>query len=167
MVIAVFNLDWNLVMYLLTSFVIGICSMLLYLRLKDLFSKSKQQPNQAVIEAIVSEYSRRLQNYDKGIGELRFKIDKLELLLTQRDHAGHINKVSSGFVGHDYQQESAITSQSDDDPSLRSHNTEVLLQTQSQTHENASLLTKSSVIPNDITASDITNNNHDMNYQNQ
>ncbi len=167
MVIGVFNLDWDLVMYLLTSFVIGICSMFLYLKLKDLVSKLKQQPDQAVIEAIVSEYTRRLQNYDKGIGELRFKIDKLELLLTQRNHTGPINKASSGFVGHDFQQKSATISQPDNDPSLRSHNIEVLSQTKSQIHENESLLAKSDVIPNDITANYIISKNHDMNYENQ
>lgn len=158
------NFDWNLVMYLLSSFVIGMCSMFIYLKIKDPVSKLKHQPDNDVVEAVVYEYTRKLQSYDKGIGELRFKIDKLELLLTQRNHTGHLDKASGG-LGNNSPQKSTIISQSSEDPSLRSHNTKASSQTKSQTLENESLLTASSVISDNITTDDIISNNHDMDYQ--
>lgn len=163
--IEVFNLDWNLVMYLLTSFVIGMCSMFIYIKIKDPTSKLKHLPDHGAVEAIVYEYTRRLQSYDKGIGELRFKIDKIELLLTQRNQTGHLDEASTGF-GHNFQQESTRISRSEGDPTSRPHNSEVISQPKSQIHENKSLLVTSSVIPNNITADDISTN-HDMNYQSQ
>lgn len=164
--IGVFNLDWNLVMYLLPSFVIGMCSMFIYIKIKDPISKLKHRPDHGVVEAIVYEYTRRLQSYDKGIGELRFKIDKIELLLTQRNQTGHLDEASTG-TGHNFQQESTGISQSEEDPPSRSHNNEVISQPKSQIHENKSLLVTSSVIPNNITADDMISTNHDMNYQSQ
>jgi hypothetical protein len=162
----VFNPDWNLVMYLLTSFVIGMCSMFIYIKIKDPINKLKHQPDHGIVEAIVYEYTRRLQSYDKGIGELRFKIDKIELLLTQRNQTGHLDEASTG-IGHNFRQESTGISQSEEVPPSQSHNNEVISHHKSQIHENKSLLVTSSVIPNNITADDMISTNHDMNYQSQ
>jgi hypothetical protein len=164
--IEVFNLDWNLVMYLLTSFVIGMSSMFIYLKINDPINKLKHQPDHDVVEAIVYEYTRRLQSYDKGIGELRFKIDKIELLLTQRNQTGHLYEASTGH-GHNFQRESTKISQSDEDPPLLPHSSEVISHPKSQIYENNSHLATSTLMPNNITADDMISTNHDMNYRNQ
>lgn len=160
---AIESLDWNLVIYLLTSFVIGMCSMLIYVKIKSQFSKLNFQPDHVVTEAVVSEYTRRLQNYDKVIGELRAKIDGLELVLAQRSDSRHSNDV--GIVAHDSSQKYHKISQSGEANILQSHSSEVISHSKSQNHESESLQSVSSVIPNIITSKDVITHNHDMNDQ--
>ncbi|MDQ4015693.1 MAG: hypothetical protein M3136_08005, partial [Thermoproteota archaeon] len=59
------------------AFVVGMASMTFYNKLKTLF-KGRYKTNEAVIEAVVLEYTRRLHDYDKVIAELRAKVDIIE-----------------------------------------------------------------------------------------
>jgi DNA-binding MarR family transcriptional regulator len=161
MAIESLDLDWNPVIYLLTSFVIGMGSMLIYVKIKGQLSKLNFQPDHVVAEAVVSEYTRRLQNYDKVIGELRAKIDGLELVLAQRSDSRHSNDV--GIVAHDSSQKYHKISQSGEAHVSQSHSSEVISHSKSQ-NESESLQSASSVIPNIITSKDVTHN-HDMNDQ--
>jgi hypothetical protein len=53
-------------------------SMTVYSRLKTTFEEGRYKTNEAVIEAVVLEYTRRLHDYDKVISELRAKVDIVE-----------------------------------------------------------------------------------------
>lgn len=60
------------------AFLIGMVSMIVYTRLKTTFEEGRYKTNEAVIEAVVLEYTRRLHDYDKVIAELRAKVDIVE-----------------------------------------------------------------------------------------
>jgi hypothetical protein len=60
------------------AFLIGMVSMIVYTRLKTILEEGQYKTNEAVIEAVVLEYTRRLRDYDKIIAELRTKIDIME-----------------------------------------------------------------------------------------
>ncbi|MDP8889255.1 MAG: hypothetical protein M3M89_06490 [Thermoproteota archaeon] len=52
--------------------------MTVYSRLKTTFEEGRYKTNEAVIEAVVLEYTRRLRDYDKVIAEFRAKVDVIE-----------------------------------------------------------------------------------------
>ena len=78
------DLSSNLMLiFLVISYTIGIASYLLYMKVKLLFqSRFKEEK---IILSIVSEYTHRLNHYDKAIAELGVKIETLELRLMQQE----------------------------------------------------------------------------------
>ena len=66
------------------SYGIGIISVIIYMKMKEIlqFPFNKEEKT---IQLIVSEYTHRLNYYDKVIAELRVKIDTMELRMMQRD----------------------------------------------------------------------------------
>lgn len=74
----------NTVIYALGSFFTGMASVILYLNLKVFFKKSAYEVDNSLAEAVVSEYSKRLDEFKKIIGELRAKVDTVELLALQQ-----------------------------------------------------------------------------------
>jgi DNA-binding transcriptional ArsR family regulator len=83
MSLEILNLSWNLVIYVVASFVIGMTSVIFYINLKALHKKSTNQTDNSVVEAVISEYTRRLQEFERIIGELKVKIDTVELRVLQ------------------------------------------------------------------------------------
>jgi hypothetical protein len=83
MPLEILNLSWNLVIYVLTSFVIGMACVIFYINLKSFLKKSAYRIDNSVIEAVVSEYTSRLEEFGRIIGELKVKIDSVELRLLQ------------------------------------------------------------------------------------
>jgi hypothetical protein len=81
MSLEILNLSWNLVMWLSTSFVIGMAGVIFYVNLKVFPKKPAYQTDNSIVEAVVSEYTSRLEEFGKVIGELKVKIDTLELRL--------------------------------------------------------------------------------------
>ena len=71
-------LDWDYVTSIVISFSIAASFMILYNRGRQLYS-SKEDDKEPVIEAIVSEYSRRLKHIEDVVVGLRVRIDNLEL----------------------------------------------------------------------------------------
>jgi CRP-like cAMP-binding protein len=67
------------VMLAVLAFIAGMAGVISYHRLGSLLRKSQYKSDDAVTEAIVSEYSRRLRDYDRVIAELRTKLDIMEL----------------------------------------------------------------------------------------
>jgi hypothetical protein len=98
MIIDISSSNWNLLGAGLISFAIGAIGTIVYKRLKELL-KSLQRSEQGVVEALVSEYTRRLNNYDKVIAELRVKVDTMELQLQQQT-VRHQNVTSGGRDNH-------------------------------------------------------------------
>ena len=75
------NLD---VIISIMSYVVGIISVISYMKLKEIFQPPFNR-EEKTIQSIVSEYTRRLNHYDKAISELRVRIDIIELRVMQRD----------------------------------------------------------------------------------
>jgi hypothetical protein len=66
------------------SYGIGIISVITYMKIKEILQFSFNR-EEKTIQSIISEYTHRLNYYDKVIAELRVKIDTLELRMIQRD----------------------------------------------------------------------------------
>jgi hypothetical protein len=82
MSLEILDLSWNLVIWVLMSFAIGITSVTLYIKLK-VFLKSSHQTDNSVVEAVVSEYTSKLEEFGRIIGELKVRIDTVELRMLQ------------------------------------------------------------------------------------
>jgi hypothetical protein len=78
MIIDPTSLGSDLVISGIFAFLVGMVSMTVYSRLKTKFEEGRYKTNEAVIEAVVLEYTRRLHDYDKVIAELRAKVDIVE-----------------------------------------------------------------------------------------
>jgi hypothetical protein len=78
MIIDLTSLGSDLVISGIFAFLVGMASMTVYTRLKTTFEEGRYKTNEAVIEAVVLEYTRRLHDYDKVIAELRAKVDVIE-----------------------------------------------------------------------------------------
>lgn len=77
------NLD--LIIISIMSYVVGIISVISYMKLKEMLQFPFNRGEEKTIQSIVSEYTHRLNYYDKAIAELRVKIDTMELRVMQRD----------------------------------------------------------------------------------
>ena len=75
------NLD---IIISIMSYVVGIISVISYMKLKEIFQIPFNR-EEKTIQSIVSEYTRRLNHYDKAISELRVRVDTIELRGMQRD----------------------------------------------------------------------------------
>src|SRR5918999_2743461 len=78
MIVDLTFLDSGFVISGIFAFVVGMAGMTFYNRLKTIFEEGRYKTNEAVIEAVVLEYTRRLRDYDKVIAELRAKVDIIE-----------------------------------------------------------------------------------------
>jgi len=76
------NLD--LIIIFIMSYVVGVISVISYMKLKEMLQFPFNR-EEKTIQSIVSEYTHRLNYYDKAIAELRVKIDTMELRVMQRD----------------------------------------------------------------------------------
>ncbi|MGA9153465.1 MAG: helix-turn-helix domain-containing protein [Candidatus Nitrosopolaris sp.] len=83
MSLEILDLSWNLVIWVLMSFAIGITSVTFYIKLKALLKKSSHQTDNSVVEAVVSEYTSKLEEFGRIIGELKVRIDTVELRILQ------------------------------------------------------------------------------------
>ena len=72
-------LDSDFVILVILAFLLGMVSMTVYTRLKIKFEDRQYKANEAVVEAVVLEYTRRLCDYDKVISQLRAKVDVMEM----------------------------------------------------------------------------------------
>ena len=70
--------DSDVVILGIFAFLGGLAGMVFYTRFKTVFEERRYKTNEAVVDAIVLDYTRKLREYDKVISELRTKIDILE-----------------------------------------------------------------------------------------
>ncbi len=61
------------------AFLAGMSSVMVYTRAKYLIADRRYRADEAVVEAIVLEYTRRLRDYDRVIAELRSRVDIMEV----------------------------------------------------------------------------------------
>jgi hypothetical protein len=83
MSLEILDLSWNLVIWVSMSFAIGITSVTFYIKLKAFLKKSSHQTDNSVVEAVVSEYTSKLEEFGRIIGELKVRIDTVELRMLQ------------------------------------------------------------------------------------
>ena len=76
------NLD--LVMSVVISFSFGVIIMIIYNMLREQSKELNYRSDQPIVEAIISEYNRRLGDYEKVIAELQVKTDTIELRMLQQ-----------------------------------------------------------------------------------
>ena len=110
MPLEILNLSWNFVMWVLISFVIGMASVIFYINLKAFHKKSSYQTDNSAVEAVVSEYTSKLEEFGRIIGELKVKIDTVELRLLQRPTLQTSDDASDMLLGTS--QDVRTTSQS-------------------------------------------------------
>ena len=70
--------DSNLIVLAVFAFLGGLAGMMAYTKFKAIFEESRYKTNEAVVEAIVLEYTHKLRDYNKAISELQARIDILE-----------------------------------------------------------------------------------------
>jgi uncharacterized coiled-coil protein SlyX len=68
----------DLVILGIFAFLVGLISMTLYIKIKATLANHSRESNDAIVEAIVSEYTHKLRDYDKVISELQAKLSILE-----------------------------------------------------------------------------------------
>jgi hypothetical protein len=75
--------DTNIVIYALVPFLLGALVMLIYYRIKSQF-KASNLANIEVIDTIISQYNRRLDQYEGIINELKIKTELLESKISKK-----------------------------------------------------------------------------------
>src|SRR5919106_1418033 len=78
MVIDLTPLGSDLVILGVFAFLAGMTSMTVYSRFKTTSEEGRYRTNEAIIEAVVLEYTSRLRDYDKVIAELRARVDIID-----------------------------------------------------------------------------------------
>jgi CRP-like cAMP-binding protein len=61
------------------AFLAGMASVMVYARARAALADRRYRADEAVVEAVVMEYTRRLRDYDRVIAELRSKVDIMEV----------------------------------------------------------------------------------------
>lgn len=79
MIIDLSFLDSDLVISGVLAFLAGITSVMVYLRVRSVVAERRYRADEAVIEAVVLEYTRRLRDYDNVIAGLSAKVDIMEV----------------------------------------------------------------------------------------
>lgn len=79
MIVNLSFLGSDIMTYGVLAFLAGMTSVMVYARAKSAFADRRYRADEAVVEAVVLEYTRRLRDYDKAIAELRSKVDIMEV----------------------------------------------------------------------------------------
>jgi len=61
------------------AFLAGMACVMVYARIKSALVDRRYRVDEAVVEAVVLEYTRRLRDYDRVIAELRSRVDVMEV----------------------------------------------------------------------------------------
>jgi predicted transcriptional regulator len=101
----------QILMSILIPFLVGLVFGINYKRIRNIMPK--RHDNTSIISAIVSEYTRKLTNYDSAIAELRVRLDVMESrgqkhTITQQLHSPPPTRpiVGSSDMSHDQSRQS-------------------------------------------------------------
>ena len=90
-------------------FVMGLGTTLAYLRITGSVKERRYHADETVVEAVVSEYTRRLQEYDKMLADLKMRMDLVEIragpkqaepVVREIDQISHISRASHSPQHH-------------------------------------------------------------------
>ena len=104
----------------IVSYTIGIVSIISYIMLKKLIQFPLNTEDKA-IQSIVSEYTHRLNTYDKAIAELRVKIDTMELRVMQHNTSYISPQIDTANM-KSYKQNTSTTTSHHESQLERPHN---------------------------------------------
>jgi hypothetical protein len=79
MIVDLSLLGSDLVISGVLAFLVGMTGVMAYSRVKSTLADRRYRTDEAVVEAIVLEYTRRLRDYDKVIAQLRADVDMMEV----------------------------------------------------------------------------------------
>ena len=79
MLIDISFLNSDLVISVVLAFLAGMAGIMAFTKFRNTGTKRGYQADEAVVEAVVLEYTRRLRDYDKVIAELRARLDIMEV----------------------------------------------------------------------------------------
>jgi hypothetical protein len=101
MVLDLSLLGSDTVLSVIFAFVVGASFVAVYSKFKNIFEEGRYRVDGTIVEAVVLEYTRRLQDYDKAIAELRTRVDLIETR-THHDMAAsqHVSHLES-HVAHE------------------------------------------------------------------
>jgi CRP-like cAMP-binding protein len=71
------TVDLNFVILGVLAYAVGLVSVMAYSRLRTV-RRDRYRADDAIVEAVVQEYTRRLRDYDRVIAEMRAKVDIAE-----------------------------------------------------------------------------------------
>ena len=101
MIVDISFLGSDTVTFSVISFLIGLASVMVYTRAKSVFADRRYKADEAVVEAVVLEYTRRLCDYDRVLAGLRADVDiigvrSLPQVVSQPSHQPqpHVSPVS-------------------------------------------------------------------------
>ena len=73
------QLGSDVVIFSVLAFVVGMASMIVYSKVKGLWADRRYRTDEAIVEAVVLEYTRRLHDYDKVLANLQADIEIMQL----------------------------------------------------------------------------------------
>jgi len=79
MIVDISFLGSDTVTFSVISFLVGLASVMVYTRAKSAFADRRYKADEAVVEAVVLEYTRRLRDYDRVLAELRADVDIMDV----------------------------------------------------------------------------------------
>jgi len=79
MIVDVSVLGSDIVISGVFAFLAGMVSLMVYTRVRKMFVDRRYRVDEAIVEAVVLEYSRRLRDYDKILADINSKIDIMEI----------------------------------------------------------------------------------------
>ena len=79
MIVDLSFLGSDLVISGVLAFLAGMAGVMVYIKAKGALEDRRYRADEAVVEAVVLEYTRRLRDYDRVIAELRTKVDIMEV----------------------------------------------------------------------------------------
>jgi hypothetical protein len=107
MIVDLSFLGSELVISAALAFIAGLASVMVYAKARSALAEHHYRADEAVVEAVILEYTRRLRDYDKVIAELRTKVDIMEMRAQQPQN------LTSQYqqVSHQSQPHAAATSE--------------------------------------------------------
>jgi len=101
MIVDISFLGSDTVTFSVISFLVSLASVMVYTRAKSAFADRRYKADEAVVEAVVLEYTRRLRDYDRVLAGLRADVDiigvrSLPQVVSQPSHQPqpHVSPVS-------------------------------------------------------------------------
>ena len=79
MIVDISFLGSDTVTFSVISFLVSLASVMVYTRAKSAFADRRYKADEAVVEAVVLEYTRRLRDYDRVLAGLRADVDIIDV----------------------------------------------------------------------------------------
>jgi hypothetical protein len=96
-------LDSDTMLSVIFAFLAGSSFVMIYSKIKTIFKESRYRVDDTIVEAVVLEYTRRLQDYDKAIAELRMRFDIMDARTHPSITTSQNTSQPQSYVAHEAQ----------------------------------------------------------------